>query len=229
MMGAQVQSTMKQRGFTFKSEKKPMPRMLKRMTTVPQRDIDAGMGIQRRDFGMQRFNLTAGKHDISQQRARLSARANTVKLSDLKQQEAKQEESTPSPVKPVNRENFKQNILSALVGSRAKPNRQANKGVNVVEPEVPTSPSALTTQNNEEKINFNPPVGNQRSSELQHQNLISYRHSFKQKARSSSFIDSSVLDQSANALIGSVERRETEERSNDMDFSLKVKAMQNNG
>ena len=33
--------------------------------------------------------------------------------------------------------------------------------MNVVEPEVPTnptSPSVITTQNNEEKINFNPPL-----------------------------------------------------------------------
>ena len=70
---------------------------------------------------MQRYNLTAGKQNFSKQRARLSARANTVNLSDLKQVEAKQEEGTPSPVKPVNRENFKKNIMNALVGSRGRP------------------------------------------------------------------------------------------------------------
>ena len=58
-----------------------------------------------------------------------------IELKDLKQQEAKPEESTPSPVKPVNRENFKQNILSALVGSRAKPSR-------IKVPPSPRSPKA---------------------------------------------------------------------------------------
>lgn len=73
--------------------------------------------------------------------------------------------------------------------------------MNVVEPEVPTdptSPSVITTQNNEEKINFNPTLQDFTQAHRRQIALVSYRDK-NIRARSSSLLGSSRPDLKSHA------------------------------
>ena len=61
------------------------PRKLHRMTTVPERELGkVDFGVRKREFTLQRFNLTTGMNKNKFGRKRLSARAQTINMSDLK-------------------------------------------------------------------------------------------------------------------------------------------------
>ena len=63
-----------QKRLTFKENGKP--RMLHRMTTVPERELGkVDFGVKKREFTLQRFNLTTGANQNKFGRKRLSARA----------------------------------------------------------------------------------------------------------------------------------------------------------
>ena len=55
-----------------------------RMTTVPESALKSApdFGLKKRDQSAPRFNLTAGKKEFTFSRKRLSARAQTVNMSE---------------------------------------------------------------------------------------------------------------------------------------------------